>query len=82
MGARRMFSAGILLLLSLGGDVCAQTSGEWLSFEPVKVKLEGKVIVKERSKEEVEHLESEGAKGAAAAVSIEATGVVIDRPAK
>ena len=47
-----------------------------------KVKLEGKVLVKERSKEEVEHLESEGAKKAAAAVSIEATGVVIEKAAK
>ncbi len=47
-----------------------------------KVKLEGKVVVKQRSKDEVEHLESEGAKGAQAGVSIEATGVVIERPAK
>ena len=47
-----------------------------------KVKLEGRVLVKERSKKEIEHLEGEGAKGAAAAVSIEATGVVIDRPAR
>lgn len=47
-----------------------------------KVKLEGKVLVKQRSKEETEHLEGEGAKGASAPVSIEATGVVIDRPAK
>ena len=47
-----------------------------------KVKLEGRVLVKERSKEEVEHLEGEGAKGAAASVSIEAVGVVIESPAK
>ena len=31
---------------------------------------------------QVEHLEGEGAKGVTAPVSIEATGVVIDRPAK
>lgn len=42
-----------------------------------KVILEGKVLVKERSKDEIEHLESEGAKGAASRVSIEATGVEI-----
>ena len=48
-----------------------------------KVKLEGKVVVKQRPKDEVEHLESEGAgKDASAPVSIEATGVVIERPAK
>ena len=47
-----------------------------------KVKLEGKVVVKERSKEEIKHLESEGAKGVGGAVSIEAAGVVIERPAK
>ena len=47
-----------------------------------KVKLEGKVLVKERSKEEIEHLEGEGAKGVTSRVSIEATGVVIDRPGK
>lgn len=47
-----------------------------------KVKLEGTVMVKERSKAEVEHLESEGAKSAAAKVSIEATGVVVEAPAK
>ena len=47
-----------------------------------KVKLEGKVLVKERSKEEVDHLEGEGAKKAAAPVSIEATGVVIEKAAK
>ena len=47
-----------------------------------KVKLEGKVVMKQRSKEEIEHLEGEGAKGASAPVSIEATGVVIERPAK
>lgn len=40
-----------------------------------KVAVEGKVIVKERAKAEVEHLEAEGAKQAAAKVSIEATGV-------
>lgn len=45
------------------------------------VKLEGKVIVKDRTKEEIEHLKEEGAKGAEGRVSIEATGVVIDRPA-
>lgn len=47
-----------------------------------KVKLEGKVVVKQRSKGELEHLEGEGATSAAAAVSIEASGVVIDRPTK
>lgn len=47
-----------------------------------KVKLEGKVVMKQRSKEEIEHLEGEGAKGASAPVSIEATGVVIEKPAK
>ena len=47
-----------------------------------KVRLEGKVLVKQRAKGEVEHLEGEGATQAAAAVSIEATGVVIDRAAK
>lgn len=47
-----------------------------------KVKLEGKVVMKQRSKDEIEHLEGEGAKGASAPVSIEATGVVIERPAK
>jgi hypothetical protein len=47
-----------------------------------KVKLEGKVMVKERTKEELEHLEGEGAKKAAAPVSIEATGVVIEKAAK
>jgi hypothetical protein len=47
-----------------------------------KVKLEGRVIVKKKSAEEIEHLEGEGAKNAAAAVSIEATGVVIEAPAK
>ena len=47
-----------------------------------KVRLEGKVVLKERSKAEVEHLEGEGATSARAAVSIEATGVVIDRPAQ
>ena len=47
-----------------------------------KVKLEGKVLVKERSKEEIEHLEGEGAKNVAAKVSIEATSVVVDVPAK
>lgn len=45
-----------------------------------KVKLEGRVIVKDRTKEEIEHLQEEGAKGAEGRVSIEATGVVIDRP--
>ena len=47
-----------------------------------KVRLEGKVMVKERSKGEIEHLENEGATHAAAVVSIEATGVVIDRAAE
>ena len=47
-----------------------------------KVKLEGKVLVKERTKEEVDHLEEEGAKKAASPVSIEATGVVIEKAAK
>jgi len=44
-----------------------------------KVKLEGRVLLKERTKEEIEHLEGEGAKGVTAKVSIEATGVVIER---
>lgn len=43
-----------------------------------KVTLEGKIIVKERSADEVKHLEGEGAKEAAAKVSIEATGVSIN----
>ncbi|MEO8361875.1 MAG: DUF4920 domain-containing protein [Vicinamibacteria bacterium] len=43
-----------------------------------KVKLEGRVLVKKRSAEEIEHLEGEGAKAAAASASIEATGVVIE----
>jgi hypothetical protein len=47
-----------------------------------KVKLEGRVLLKERSKGEIEHLEGEGAKGASAQVSIEAIGVVIERPTK
>lgn len=47
-----------------------------------KVKLEGKVVMKQRSKEEIEHLEGEGAKAVTAAVSIEATGVVIEKSAK
>ena len=47
-----------------------------------KVKLEGKVVMKQRSKDEIEHLEGEGAKGASAPVSIEATGVVIESAAK
>lgn len=47
-----------------------------------KVKLEGRVLLKERSKSEVEHLEGEGAKGVSEKVSIEATGVVIERPTK
>jgi hypothetical protein len=47
-----------------------------------KVKLEGKVLIKDRSKSEIEHLEGEGATGVASRVSIEATGVVIERPAK
>lgn len=47
-----------------------------------KVKLEGRVLLKERSKAEIDHLEGEGAKGVTAKVSIEATGVVIERAAK
>ena len=47
-----------------------------------KVRLEGRVLVKQRSKEEIEHLESEGAKSAGANVSIEATGVVVEAPAR
>ncbi len=47
-----------------------------------KVKLEGKVVVKQRTREEIEHLEGEGAKGASAPVSIEATGVMIEKAAK
>lgn len=47
-----------------------------------KVKLEGKVVLKERSKAEIDHLEGEGAKGVTAPVSIEATGVVIEEPGK
>lgn len=43
-----------------------------------KVALEGKVLVKEPTPDEVEHLRKEGASGAAAAkVSVEATGVEI-----
>ena len=47
-----------------------------------KVKLEGRILLKERSKAEVDHLEGEGAKGVTTKVSIEATGVVIERAAK
>jgi hypothetical protein len=47
-----------------------------------KVRLEGKVMMKQRTKAEIEHLEGEGAKGASAPVSIEATGVVIEKAAK
>ncbi len=47
-----------------------------------KVKLEGRVLLKERSKAEIEHLEGEGAKGVDSKVSIEAIGLVIERPAK
>ena len=47
-----------------------------------KVKLEGRVLLKERTKGEIEHLEGEGAKGVTARVSIEAKGVVIERAAK
>jgi hypothetical protein len=47
-----------------------------------KAKLEGRVVVKERPKMDVEHLEAEGAKKAGAKVSIEATGVVVERSAK
>lgn len=47
-----------------------------------KVKLEGRILLKERSKGEIDHLEGEGAKGVTAKVSIEATGVVIERAAK
>jgi KaiC/GvpD/RAD55 family RecA-like ATPase len=46
------------------------------------VKLEGKVIVKDRTRDEIEHLKEEGAQGAEGRVSIEATGLVIERPAK
>lgn len=46
-----------------------------------KATIEGRVIVKERPKTEVEHLEGEGAKEAGAKVSIEATGIVIEEPA-
>ena len=42
-----------------------------------KVVVEGRVVVKERTADEVKHLESEGARAAAAKVSIEATGVEI-----
>jgi hypothetical protein len=44
-----------------------------------KVRLEGKIMMKQRTKAEIEHLEGEGAKGASAPVSIEATGVVIEK---
>jgi hypothetical protein len=70
------------------GDKSVHVTFEGYSFFVPKdsagqrVKLEGKVLVKQRSKEEIEHLESEGAKGASAPVSIEATGVVIERPAR
>jgi len=47
-----------------------------------KVKLEGKVVMKPRTREEIDHLEGEGAKGASSPVSIEATGVVIEKAAK
>ena len=47
-----------------------------------KVRLEGRVMVKERSKEKLDHLEGEGATKAAAPVSIEATGVVIEKAPK
>ncbi len=40
-----------------------------------KAALEGKVVVKEPKPDVVEHLEAEGAKAAAAKVSIEASGV-------
>jgi hypothetical protein len=43
-----------------------------------KVALEGKVVVKDRSKEDVEHLKEEGAKEAASRVSIAASGVEIE----
>lgn len=42
-----------------------------------KVALEGKVVVKERSREDAEHLKAEGAKNAGAKVSIAASGVEI-----
>lgn len=47
-----------------------------------KVKLEGRVVVKDRSKEELEHLKGDGATAAASRVSIEAIGVVIERAGK
>jgi hypothetical protein len=47
-----------------------------------KVKLEGRVLLKERSKAEIDHLEAEGAKGVTTKVSIEATSVAIERAAK
>jgi hypothetical protein len=47
-----------------------------------KVKLEGRILLKDRSKAEIDHLEGEGAKGVTTKVSIEATSVVIERPAK
>ena len=70
------------------GDKSVHVTFEGYSFFVPKdsagqrVKLEGKVVMKQRSKDEIEHLEGEGAKGASAPVSIEATGVVIERPAK
>lgn len=47
-----------------------------------KVKLEGKVVIKDRPKSEIDHLKEEGATAAASRVSIEATGVVIESPGK
>lgn len=47
-----------------------------------KVKLEGRVVMKQRTKEQIEHLEKEGARGVSLPVSIEAVGVVIEKAAK
>jgi len=47
-----------------------------------KVKLEGRILLKDRSKAEIDHLEAEGAKGVTTKVSIEATSVAIERAAK
>ena len=70
------------------GDKNVHVSFEGYSFfvpkdsAGLKVKLEGKVVMKQRTKEQIEHLEAEGAKGVSSPVSIEATGVVIERTAK
>lgn len=69
------------------GDQSVHVSFEGYSFfvpkdsAGQKVKLEGRILLKERSKKEIEHLEGEGA-NLTAKVSIEAIGVVIDRPGK